>query len=397
MLAAPADFKWVQVSRADLGEPGCGHWHSRPRLGPLGMLMGWWRVKVSSGCPLAGRLAAVEQEEAQGKATEASGADRQSAGRAPKPAPRVATPDDRPPAPWGKLPLAELTILAGIVSLIVGIVGQHATAIGIGVALAGLGGMEVAIREHFAGYRSHTTLLAGAVFVFTVGGLFYLADQILAVAPGGRRGRLRDRLLPRAPRIPARLRRPQLPGRRNARLSGFSGGDRFAPAGGAGGELGREQAALARGQRAQLLVLVQRRAAAGTCGRGCGPSGAGWSAARRWSCSRSPTGTRGRPPRGRRLPARSSASAPPARAAPGWLVRVPCMCCGASTGDAIVVAGAVEAASTGTPPFKESVNWVSRFRRGPLAWGPWPGSDRVLQFAYPARGVRREGQAMPCG
>lgn len=61
MLASPADFKWVQVSRDDLGLPGCGHWHSRPRLGPLGMLMGWWRVRVSSGCPLAGRLAAVEQ------------------------------------------------------------------------------------------------------------------------------------------------------------------------------------------------------------------------------------------------------------------------------------------------------------------------------------------------
>ncbi len=61
MLASPADFKWVQVSRDDLGLPGCGHWHSRPRLGPIGMLMGWWRVKVSSGCPLAGRLAAVEQ------------------------------------------------------------------------------------------------------------------------------------------------------------------------------------------------------------------------------------------------------------------------------------------------------------------------------------------------
>ncbi len=94
----------------------------------------------------------------------------------------MATPDERPPAPWGKAPLAELVILAGIVSLIVGIVGRHPTAIGVGVALAGLGGMEVAIREHFAGYRSHTTLLAGAVFVFTVGGLFYLADQILAVA-----------------------------------------------------------------------------------------------------------------------------------------------------------------------------------------------------------------------
>lgn len=62
MLAAPADYKWVQVSRQDLGLHGCGHWHSRPRLGPIGMLMGWWRVKISSGCPLAGRLAAVERE-----------------------------------------------------------------------------------------------------------------------------------------------------------------------------------------------------------------------------------------------------------------------------------------------------------------------------------------------
>jgi hypothetical protein len=62
MLADPAAHRWVTVSRADVGEPGCGAWHSRPRLGPIGMLMGWWRVKVSSGCPLAGRLAAVERE-----------------------------------------------------------------------------------------------------------------------------------------------------------------------------------------------------------------------------------------------------------------------------------------------------------------------------------------------
>jgi hypothetical protein len=62
MLAAPEDFKWVRISRADIGAPGCGHWHSRPRLGPIGMLMGWWRVKVSSGCPLPARLAAVERD-----------------------------------------------------------------------------------------------------------------------------------------------------------------------------------------------------------------------------------------------------------------------------------------------------------------------------------------------
>ncbi|MDQ3725684.1 MAG: hypothetical protein M3335_07325 [Actinomycetota bacterium] len=66
MLAAPQDFKWVRVSREDLGLHGCGHWHSKPRLGPIGMLMGWWRVKVSSGCPLAGRLTAVEREVEEG-------------------------------------------------------------------------------------------------------------------------------------------------------------------------------------------------------------------------------------------------------------------------------------------------------------------------------------------
>lgn len=61
MLAEPAALKWVRISRADLGEPGCGHWHSRPRFGLLGMLMGWWRVRISSGCPSAGRLAAVDR------------------------------------------------------------------------------------------------------------------------------------------------------------------------------------------------------------------------------------------------------------------------------------------------------------------------------------------------
>jgi ATP-dependent helicase YprA (DUF1998 family) len=61
MIAAPAEHKWIWISRADVGEPGCGGWHSQPRLGPIGLLMGWWRVKVSSGCPLAGRLAAVER------------------------------------------------------------------------------------------------------------------------------------------------------------------------------------------------------------------------------------------------------------------------------------------------------------------------------------------------
>jgi hypothetical protein len=92
--------------------------------------------------------------------------------------------EERPPAPWGNFPLAELTVLAGIVMLVIGLVGKNPTAIGVGVVLAGLGGLATAASEHFAGYRSHTTLLAGTVFVLVVGGLFYLAGLILAVCLG---------------------------------------------------------------------------------------------------------------------------------------------------------------------------------------------------------------------
>jgi hypothetical protein len=53
MIADPDSYRWVRVSNEDIGERECKHWHARPRWGILGMLLGWWRVKVSSGCPLA--------------------------------------------------------------------------------------------------------------------------------------------------------------------------------------------------------------------------------------------------------------------------------------------------------------------------------------------------------
>ncbi|HEX2097176.1 MAG TPA: hypothetical protein VHF50_07400 [Solirubrobacterales bacterium] len=90
--------------------------------------------------------------------------------------------DERPPAPWGTFPLAELTILAGIVVLGIGFAGQSPVAIAVGAVLGALGGLEVSVREHFAGYRSHTTLLAGVAFVLVTGVLFYFAEVILAVA-----------------------------------------------------------------------------------------------------------------------------------------------------------------------------------------------------------------------
>lgn len=51
MLLEPERHQWVRVSNAEIGEPGCHHWHVLPRWGMLGALMKWWRVRISSGCP----------------------------------------------------------------------------------------------------------------------------------------------------------------------------------------------------------------------------------------------------------------------------------------------------------------------------------------------------------
>ena len=53
MLLDPGRHRFVRITNRDIGEPGCGVWYVRPRLGLIGMLMGWWQVKLSSGCPLA--------------------------------------------------------------------------------------------------------------------------------------------------------------------------------------------------------------------------------------------------------------------------------------------------------------------------------------------------------
>jgi hypothetical protein len=56
MLLEPERHKFVRVRNEDIGERGCKQWHVLPRYGLIGMLMNWWRVKISSGCPLAGGL-----------------------------------------------------------------------------------------------------------------------------------------------------------------------------------------------------------------------------------------------------------------------------------------------------------------------------------------------------
>jgi hypothetical protein len=52
MKLEPGRYKFVRLPVSDLGQGGCGVWEVRPRLGLIGMLAGWWQLKLSSGCPL---------------------------------------------------------------------------------------------------------------------------------------------------------------------------------------------------------------------------------------------------------------------------------------------------------------------------------------------------------
>jgi hypothetical protein len=96
-----------------------------------------------------------------------------AAGRAadrPRSRPRPGRPsiDERPRPPWGSFPLSELVILLGIVLIAWGAVSGEdgEERLFAGLVIASLGGGELALREHLAGYRSHSTLLAGvAAFV----------------------------------------------------------------------------------------------------------------------------------------------------------------------------------------------------------------------------------------
>ena len=73
---------------------------------------------------------------------------------------RLGREGERPPSPFGGLPISELAILAGFIAAVVGVVQGGEAAVIVGVVVCALGVIEVTVREHFAGYRSHTTLLS---------------------------------------------------------------------------------------------------------------------------------------------------------------------------------------------------------------------------------------------
>jgi hypothetical protein len=96
--------------------------------------------------------------------------DRPAAPASPPPAaPRTATykarREDAPQPPWAPFPLTELCILLSIVLLGIGFLfadgERRGVLLGGGFLLVTLAAGELSVREHFAGYRSHTSLLAG--------------------------------------------------------------------------------------------------------------------------------------------------------------------------------------------------------------------------------------------
>jgi hypothetical protein len=124
---------------------------------------------------------------ASGEAPAGSRAERDAARRArsgARPARRPGRPsiDERPPAPWGSFPLSELVILLGIVLMAWGLFSWDSEGnlrFAAGLALASLGGLELSLREHLAGYRSHSSLLSGAAA--------FLVVTVLALGPGPNR------------------------------------------------------------------------------------------------------------------------------------------------------------------------------------------------------------------
>lgn len=90
--------------------------------------------------------------------------------------PNPSSKEEEPPAPWGKFPLVELCVLVGLILIVIGAIGKNSTQLVIGLGLGSLGGLELSIREHFAGYRSHTTLLAGVPTVATIPICFFVFE-----------------------------------------------------------------------------------------------------------------------------------------------------------------------------------------------------------------------------
>lgn len=91
----------------------------------------------------------------------------------PTTAARRSRRDDAPLPPWGSFPLVELCALSAIVLGVWGLIAHNGILITGAAFLGSVAGLEVAIREHLGGYRSHTLVLAALCAVVTLTALAF--------------------------------------------------------------------------------------------------------------------------------------------------------------------------------------------------------------------------------
>src|SRR4051812_46871104 len=121
--------------------------------------------RSGAGSVPAGATTRAERDEARRRRAEAMRRGEQESPRAARRRASGRTSfEDRPPAPWGSFPLVEIVVLIALVLLVasffVGGSRRGPMLLG-GLALGSLAGLELSIREHFGGFRSHSALLAG--------------------------------------------------------------------------------------------------------------------------------------------------------------------------------------------------------------------------------------------
>ena len=223
MIADPAEYRWVRVRNEDVGEPrlqalalapALGDHRDVPRLVAGQALVGLsLSHRVAPPAPPAPRsadrwLLEVARKRRKRRPPPAAGRPRRRAASRPS-RPRAASrpgagaaDDEPPPAPGATFRWSSSACSPGSIMLILGffVVERRSRGpilIAAGLALGSIGGLELSIREHFAGYRSHTLILAGVPALIVLGLLFYLGPDGLpplaraAIADRGLRGRPR--------------------------------------------------------------------------------------------------------------------------------------------------------------------------------------------------------------
>ncbi len=134
----------------------------RPGAGPAGSA-GGVAAPVAEAVAVGAADGEASARTATGKSRTRTSAAQRRQSRAPVQTPVSRRYGERPRPPWHPLPLSELLILVGVVGVIVGFgrgISHGGPPLLAGIAAVAIGTLEVTLREHRSGFRSHTVMLA---------------------------------------------------------------------------------------------------------------------------------------------------------------------------------------------------------------------------------------------